>query len=169
MLEPVEADHADDLWRLHRDEGIAEWCGGRWNRQRARAEARTLAAGWERHGVGKWLAYDRHTHMLVGRGGLSRATVDGAGVVEVGWAVHQRLWGQGYATEIGRAALDVAFTDLGLAEVVAFTEVHNVRSRAVMERLGMAYRRDIRRPGLVEGGDDVRPTAPFALYALAAP
>jgi RimJ/RimL family protein N-acetyltransferase len=38
--------------------------------------------------------------------------------------------------EIGRAALAFAVNELGATEVVAFTEPHNRRSRAVMERLG---------------------------------
>ncbi|MGH8968114.1 MAG: GNAT family N-acetyltransferase, partial [Actinomycetes bacterium] len=48
--------------------------------------------------------------------------------------------------------------------VVAFTEVHNTRSRAVMERLGMTYVREIRRPGLVAGRPGVHADARHALY-----
>ena len=44
---------------------------------------------------------------------------------------------------------------------------HNRRSRAVMERLGMSYRGEIRWPGLVEGRDGIVDDAPFALYVLA--
>ena len=69
--------------------------------------------------------------------------LDGADRLEVGWTILGRLWGNGYATEIGRTALTFAFEELGADEVVAFTEPHNERSRAVMERLGMTYRRDI--------------------------
>ena len=49
----------------------------------------------------KWIAHDRATGALVGRGGLSRTELGGAERLEVGWAVRQPLWGQGYATEIG--------------------------------------------------------------------
>lgn len=49
---------------------------------------------------------------------------------------------------------------------VAFTEVHNRRSRAVMERLGMHYRSEIRWRGLVEGKPGVHDDAPFGLYAV---
>jgi RimJ/RimL family protein N-acetyltransferase len=59
--------------------------------------------------------------------------------VEVGWRLAPRYWGQGYATEGARAALDYAFGSLGLDEVVAFTAEGNVRSRRVMERLGMHH------------------------------
>ncbi len=73
----------------------------------------------------------------------------------MGWVLHRRFWGQGYATEIGRAGLDLAFGELGAREVVAFTEPHNHRSRAVMERLGFRLR-----------GDIVLDGERFVLYAL---
>ena len=55
---------------------------------------------------------------------------------------------------------------LSPAEVVAFTEVHNRRSRAVMERLGMHLCSEIRWRGLIEGKPGVHDEAPFAPYAL---
>jgi len=58
--------------------------------------------------------------------------------VEVGWRLARGAWGNGYATEAGRAVLDFGFERAGLEEIVSFTSVANQRSRAVMERLGMA-------------------------------
>lgn len=89
--------------------------------------------------------------------------------LEVGWTVRSALWGQGYATEIGRAGLAFAFEDLGAEEVVAFTERHNRRSRAVMERLGMGFVGEFPGRGLVEGRPGVHDDAPFALYLGAGP
>jgi RimJ/RimL family protein N-acetyltransferase len=74
--------------------------------------------------------------------------------------------GRGYATEIGRAGLQFGFEDLGAEEVVAFTERHNRRSRAVMERLGMRYVGEFTGRGLVEGRDGVYDGAPFTLYTI---
>jgi GNAT acetyltransferase-like protein len=69
-------------------------------------------------------------------------------------------------TELGRAALAwVIEHQLDLA-VVAFTEVHNHASRAVMRRLGMRPAGMIRRVGLIEGQVGIHPDAPFALYRL---
>jgi RimJ/RimL family protein N-acetyltransferase len=48
-------------------------------------------------------------------------------------------WGYGYATEGARAALAFGFDELRLDEIVAITAVANVRSRRVMERIGMTY------------------------------
>ena len=57
--------------------------------------------------------------------------------VEVGWRLAFEHWGQGYATEGASAALRVAFNELGLHEVVSFTPLSNVRSHAIMRRIGM--------------------------------
>jgi RimJ/RimL family protein N-acetyltransferase len=57
--------------------------------------------------------------------------------VEIGWRLAKKYWGCGYATEAAQAALEVAFEQLHLTQVYAFTAVNNLRSRAVMERLNM--------------------------------
>lgn len=165
-LEPVGPHSHALLHALHQDPGIAAWYGGRWTQEQARAWAAAMAEHWAQHGLGKWLATDRADGTLVGRGGLSRVTLLGRPRIEVGWSVRQALWGRGYATEIGREALAVAFQEHGADEVVAFTEVHNVSSRRVMERLGMHYTGEIRRPGLVAGSTQVQADAPFALYRI---
>ena len=165
-LEPIDVALADDLWTLHQDPGVAAWWEGLWSRDRATATAESFGRSWRRDGVGKWLAHDRVTGALVGRGGASITTDLGGRDVEIGWTVRGELWGRGYATEIGRAALQFVDEVLGVDEVVAYTEVHNRRSRAVMERLGMTYRGGHRGRGLVEGTSQVVDDAPFAVYAL---
>ena len=159
-LVPIDARHAPELWELHQDEGIARWYP--LSREQALRFAERMESSWTR-GVGKWLAYEEATGAFVGP---SWAVVEGAECVEIGWALRQEVWGCGYATEIGRAGLDHAFSVLGVEEVVAFTEVHNVRSRAVMERLGMRYVRQILRQGLIAGSSEMHKDAPFALYRI---
>ncbi len=168
-LEPIDVALAADLWSLHQDPDVAAWSGGPWSRDHADALAASFARSWRRNGVGKWLAYDRADGTLVGRGGPSVTADLGGRDVEIGWAVRRALWGRGYATEIGRAAVALADEVLGVGEVVAYTEIHNVRSRAVMERLGMTYRGEHRGPGLAEGVDGIVGDAPFAVYVLPRP
>jgi RimJ/RimL family protein N-acetyltransferase len=181
-LEPIGPEHADDLWRLHRDDAVAAWWGGSWTTAEAHRTAARMANGWRADGVHKWMAYDRGSGELVGRGGLSRMEADGETTrrirsalpggrwardrLEVGWTVRSGLWGRGYATEIGRAGLALAVEELGAEVVVAFTERHNRRSRAVMERLGMRYVGEFADRGLIEGLDGVHDSAPFALYTV---
>ena len=163
-LVPIGAKHAVELWEIHQDEGIARWYP--MSREEAMRFAERMERGWRDRGLGKWLAYEESTGAFVGRGGPSWAVVEGAECVEIGWALRQEVWGRGYATEIGRAGLDHAFSVPSVEEVVAFTEVHNARSRAVMERLGMRYVGQILRPGFVAGSSEMQEDAPFALYRV---
>ncbi|AGZ42863.1 GNAT family N-acetyltransferase [Actinoplanes friuliensis] len=156
-LESMDVRHADDLFALYRDPAVAEWYG-EWTREQIDLEVARTARCWRVDGVHKWMAYDRVTDEVVGRGGLSRKHLDGDEHLELGWALHQRFWGHGYAAEIGRAGLRMAFDELDADEVVSFTETRNKRSRAVMERLGFHYRRNFSLRG-----------EPFALYAFPRP
>ncbi len=153
-LEPIGTNHVQDLWRIHREPGVVEWFGP-WSLERSAARVQEAAAGWRDRGVEKWMAYERSSGELVGRGGASIATVEGRDQLEVGWALCDRHRGRGFATEIGRAGLAYCFEDLAADVVVAFTEPANLASRAVMDRLGMRYEREIQHDGM-----------PMVLYAV---
>jgi ribosomal-protein-alanine N-acetyltransferase len=95
---------------------------------------------------------------------VPRFEADFTPCVEVGWRLARAAWGHGYATEGARAAVAYGFEELGLPEIVSFTAVGNARSRAVMERLGMAYDRTFEHPNLEPG----HPLRPHVLYRLRA-
>ena len=86
--------------------------------------------------------------------------------VEVAWRLARAYWGRGYATEAAPASLDHGFAELGLPEIVAFTVPANLRSRRVMERLGMTRRPqdDFDHPIVPEG-----PLKRQVLYGLGNP
>jgi RimJ/RimL family protein N-acetyltransferase len=63
--------------------------------------------------------------------------------VEIGWMITPSAWGRGYATEAGGAVRDEAFERLGLESVVAVHHPENVASGRVMDKLGMAFERDV--------------------------
>jgi RimJ/RimL family protein N-acetyltransferase len=135
------------LWLVHHDENVARWYGGPLTREEAARRAAEFGDGWRTRGAHKWMAYDRESSAVIGRGGVSWVHVEGAERLEVGWALRDRYQGHGYATEIGAAALAYAFDELGVAEVVAYTDVDNVRSRAVMDRLALTYSHDFEHEG----------------------
>lgn len=154
-LSPLGPWHQGDLWELHFDPAVATWYAGRYTAAEAIAKAAHGQRRWEANGAYEWMAYERDGGALVGRGGVSLSHVDNADRYEVGWIVRGDQQRKGYATEIGRAGLEYAFGDLGAGEVVGFTEPHNLRARAVAERLGMRYDRDIELYG-----------SPFVLYEI---
>jgi RimJ/RimL family protein N-acetyltransferase len=122
------------------------------------------AAQLEHDGYGLWAVEVLGTGEFIGFVGLSRPPWDAhfTPCTEIGWRLARNAWGNGYASEAARAALDVAFGPLGLAEVVSFTTVANTRSRAVMNRLGMRHTEDFDHPNLPAG----HPMRRHALYRL---
>lgn len=93
------------------------------------------------HGWGLWAVEIPGVTAFAGFVGLSRARFEAAFTpcVEIGWRLDERFWGQAYATEGALAALDYGFGHLRLPQIVSFTATANVRSRRVMERIGLAY------------------------------
>jgi RimJ/RimL family protein N-acetyltransferase len=113
-----------------------------------------LCKHWEQHDWGPWSAELRATGEFIGFLGIlvPRFPLPGNPGVEVGWRLGREHWGHGYATEGARAALELGFGPLRLPEIVAVTALGNLRSRAVMERLGLRDAQlEFDHPGVPEG------------------
>ncbi len=117
------------------------------------ALADRFQAGIAERGWGIWAAERKDDGAFLGFIGLQPVTFDAEFVpaVEVGWRLDRPFWGHGYATEGARAALDYAFGTLGLERVVSFTATTNLRSEAVMVRIGMTRVGEFDHPKLPEG------------------
>jgi RimJ/RimL family protein N-acetyltransferase len=59
--------------------------------------------------------------------------------VEIGWRLSSKYWNKGYATEGAEVSLKFAFDKLNLKEIISFTAMNNLRSRRVMEKIGLNY------------------------------
>lgn len=105
------------------------------------------------HGWGFWAVETRAERQFIGFVGLHApaAELPCSPCVEIGWRLARAHWGLGYASEAARAALRVGFEALALPEIVAFTAVPNLRSQAVMVRLGMQPDGRFDHPALLPG------------------
>jgi RimJ/RimL family protein N-acetyltransferase len=93
------------------------------------------------HGFCLWAVESRASGIFMGAVGLLRIgfVARFTPAVEVGWRLARRFWGQGFAVEAARAALQFGFEQIRLTEVVAHASIRNVRSRRVMAKLGMSH------------------------------
>ena len=119
------------------------------------------------HGYASWALERKDTGEFIGYTGLMNTPYETAFTpcVELAWRLDHAHWGKGYAIEAAKRAVQFAFEDLALHELVAFTVPHNTRSRKVMERLGMNRdaSEDFDHPRLPEG----HPLRRHVLYRLA--
>jgi [ribosomal protein S5]-alanine N-acetyltransferase len=151
VLERVTLDQAPEHLRLLLDPRVSATL---WPRRASPTEAEILdglaakVEHWERHGFGMWLLRDRQTGEMVGRGGLQYTYTAGLNDVEAGWAVVPERWGQGFATELAQASVEVGFEQLDLLQIIAFALPTNIGSRRVMEKAGFQFERDVMHAGL---------------------
>ena len=105
---------------------------------------------------------ERESGAVIGDGGLH--PMGGVGPdVELGYTLARSAWGRGYATELGRALVEYAFTVLRVPRVVAQVEPANTASRNVLEKLGMSEREQrtaYGRPHLLYAVEARPPAAP---------
>ncbi|MFO0848175.1 MAG: GNAT family N-acetyltransferase [Gemmataceae bacterium] len=72
--------------------------------------------------------------------------------VELGYRLRQPFWGQGLATEGGRALVDLVFAEPAVTAVVACAIEANRASTRVMEKLGLTRQRTFPVPGFDSPG-----------------
>jgi RimJ/RimL family protein N-acetyltransferase len=130
-LQLICHDHVELLVALDSDPEVMRYINGGHPSSRSAVEAMVDRS------IGKrWLAFDRVTADFVGWFSLGTFDDD---EYELGYRLRRQRWGQGLATEGGKALVDLAFSQRGAQRVWAHTMAVNVRSRAVMERCGLQY------------------------------
>jgi RimJ/RimL family protein N-acetyltransferase len=152
--------------RLNADPRVVEFLPGALSRQESDALADRIEGHFARHGFGLWAVEVPGIAPFAGFVGLAIPRFEAAFTpcVEIGWRLEVDHWNNGYATEGARAVVEFAFGPLQLNEIVSFTVPANLRSRRVMEKLGMtrSESEDFDHPLLPEG----HPLRRHVLYRL---
>jgi len=160
-LAPFAALNADPLVMEHFPKLLS--------REDSDAIATRIEAKLRATGFGLWAVEVKSGAPFIGFVGLNVPTIRAPFMPahEIGWRLAREGWGHGYATEAALACVRFAFGELGLAELVSMTVPGNLRSRAVMERLGMTRdpADDFDHEGIPEG----HPLRRHVLYRLARP
>ena len=89
------------------------------------------------HGHCFWAMADRASGDFIGWCGIKPGHPPIEGETEIGWTVSPDRWGGGLAREAAAAVLDWAWANTAIDAVTAITTPGNLRSRGLMERLGM--------------------------------
>ena len=167
ILRPWRDSDREPFRRMNSDPAVMEFMPKLLAAEESDILADRIQKGLAERGFGLFAAELRETGCFIGFIGLSVPAFKAhfTPCVEIGWRLARSFWGSGYATEGARALLPLAFMSLDLSEVVSFTTALNVRSRRVMERLGMVRntKDDFDHPLL--SADD--PLRPHVLYRLA--
>jgi RimJ/RimL family protein N-acetyltransferase len=157
-LRRFRPDDVDELAPVFAQQEVWQYPYGRgMSRDETESFVASQLAHWSEHRFGLWVAGERATGRTVGYVGLAVPTFlpEILPAVEVGWRFEPAVWGRGYATEAATAALDEAFTTLGLDEVCSLPQVDNPASCRVADRLGLRRSREIPLPANERRGEVV--------------
>ena len=86
---------------------------------------------------------------VVGIGEVKRVTSTSA---EIGYAVHVEQWGRGFATQIARLLLGMAFVDPDVERVQGTCDPRNLASAAVLRKAGLLYEGTMRHTAHLRDG-----------------
>ena len=147
-----EADH-EPFAALNADPYVMDYFPVRLTRAESDRLIARIEAGFDQLGYGLWALELRATGEFIAGLDIPSFEAHFTPAVEVAWRLARTAWHQGYATEAGRASLAFGFEEAGLDEIVSFTSTMNLRSRAVMQRIGMTHDSadDFDHPELEEG------------------
>ena len=151
---------------MNADPRVMEYFPSVLSREESQARFALGQARMAAHGYGLWPVEVIGGASFIGFVGLANPDFSAPFLpaVEIGWRLAAPHWGRGYATEAARAVLAYGFERLALSEIVSFTTRANVRSRRVMDKLGMRCSPgdDFLHPQIPDG----HPLQPHVLYRL---
>jgi ribosomal-protein-alanine N-acetyltransferase len=140
-LRPFTPADSATIHAVYADPDVMRYVGHGAHRTMAETASalRTYGDVLERRGYSFLAVTERASGALIGDGGLH--PLGGVGPdVELGYTLARDAWGKGYATELGLALVEYAFTVLRVPRVVAQVEPANAASRHVLAKLGMTER-----------------------------
>ncbi|WP_422369873.1 GNAT family N-acetyltransferase [Hoeflea sp.] len=137
--------HRDAFAAMHRDPEVMADLGGPIDREESDRKFDRYVETFRIYRTSRWAVEAPDGTFLGYSGVMARPdTTHPLGFHhEIGWRFNRMAWGHGYATESAAAALDHAVRITGLTRIVAYALPTNLRSHAVMERLGFRRRQDL--------------------------
>ena len=134
LLRPLTTADLDEVVEMHAMPEVVRTMGP-YDRPAALARLERNEHEWAERGHGLVAIHERASGRFVGRSGLKYWPQFEE--TEVGWVLRPDVWGQGFATEAGRACIDWGFRALEVPYLTAMIVPDNERSIGVATRLGM--------------------------------
>ncbi|HTH82209.1 MAG TPA: GNAT family N-acetyltransferase [Mucilaginibacter sp.] len=128
------------------DEMVARYIPKRSRQERINIFNHALAGYLTTKSTGMWGIFSKSTGDFIG-GCLLRPFNNEPGVIELGYSIEAKYWGQGIGTEMAKAMVIHGFADKSITTIVALTDQDNTGSRRVLEKAGFTQQDNLIREG----------------------
>ncbi len=139
ILRPWLESDIEPFYKINQNPKVIEFLAGAMSLEEIKNFISDVNIHIEKRGFGLWAVELKESHELIGFTGLKYQDFAAhfTPCIEIGWRLDSKYWGNGYATEAASEALKIGFQKFNLKEIVSFTVPQNLRSQAVMKKLGM--------------------------------
>ena len=134
-LRPFKTSDVDGIAELLADPEATKFIGNVKSPREAAESVFVMRDAFATRGFGTLAVLPRGEQSCVGYCGVR--PLPHTAEIEIAFALQQRCWNQGYATEAAEAAIDAAFKSLHIKSIVATVYPENKPSLRVLEKLGM--------------------------------
>lgn len=140
----------EKLFALNSDKEVMEFFPYLPSLDQTKEFVKRMQNQFEKHGF-CYFAVDRlKTEEFIGFIGIAEQTFDAdfTPCIDIGWRLDKKFWKKGYASEGAKRCLEFAFEDKKLKSIKAVAPKINLKSKKVMEKIGMKYIKDFKHPAL---------------------
>jgi RimJ/RimL family protein N-acetyltransferase len=138
ILRPFRPEDVPPYAALNSDPDTMQYLGGPRTAAQTEDHCRAANENLASRGFGRVAIQRQADGAFLGMCGLGRE-IWYPDDLEIGWRLLREARGQGFATEAARAWIDHGFDVLGLPRVISIADIPNVKSIAVMKRLGFTH------------------------------
>lgn len=136
-LRLLEQGDINYLAELHGDSDVRKFFpDGTQDREQTKARMNDFISFYKKNGLPCFMIFELDSGEFVGRAGFGLAE---SGETEVGYVLHKKFWGKGYASEAMTALLEWAKKNIDQDYIIAYAPIDHLASLRVMQKCGMEY------------------------------
>lgn len=141
ILHETTAHQAEDMYNLNNDPDVIKYTGndGFVSIEKS-LEFITNYSDYKKYGYGRWTARLKENDEIIGWCGLK--FLDDMQEIDIGYRLHKKYWGKGYATEAAKACLEWGKAQQGIKRVIGMAEKENLASIRIFEKLNMQFEKN---------------------------
>jgi [ribosomal protein S5]-alanine N-acetyltransferase len=94
-----------------------------------------LLENYEKNNLSRWAIFNAVDNDFIGMC-VARIFFHDSNQIEIGYVLCRNYWGKGIATEVCKALTEYSFANTDTKEVVAITDLDNIGSQNVLQKVG---------------------------------
>lgn len=141
LIRGIELIDSSGLYQLDSNPAVQRYLGQQpiSTEEEAVMRIELIMQQYEDFGIGRWAVVEKASNKFIGWTGFKRITTTvnrHSHFLDIGYRFVEDAWGKGFATEAGKACMDYAKLHLEHEKIYAISDIENLGSKNVLEKLG---------------------------------